>query len=198
MADEILAACIGAGAALAGAIVPSIIGRIKECYTRPILNLTFKSRDDAYLVESTYMAGEAERTSKFVRVRLINKGRDVARECRVYLTEVREADGQQLHPTTFYDSKNLPWAGFPKDYDARPIPAGINAYIDVLRVSKGEPNWHFCVETMFASQLPIEAYKGILRLKITATADNAEPVSISLDVTYRGDYDGLRSTLAAL
>jgi hypothetical protein len=197
MADEILAACIGAGAALAGAIVPSIIGWIKDRYTRPILNLTFESKDDAYLVESTYMAGEMERTSKFVRVRLTNKGRDVARECRVFLTEVREVDGQQLHPTSFYDSKSLPWAGFPKNYSARPIPAGINAYIDVLRVSKGDPKWDFRVKTMFASQRPIETYKGILRLKITATADNAEPVSITLDVTFRGDYDGLRSALVA-
>lgn len=85
-------------------------------------------------------------------------------------------------------------AGYPKDYNSRPIPPGIHSYVDVLRISRGDSSWNFRIKALFASQDSIKNYRGTYRLKIVATADNAKPAEVEFDVTYAGDYTSLRTT----
>ena len=194
MSDELLYASIGASAAIAGGILTGVFDGLRQYIMRPVLRLSFKERDEAYCVESTYEVDSQSRTSTFIRVRLVNSGRSVARDCRVFITEIKELNGMQTHPTKFYDAKELPWAGYPQDYSSRPIPPGINSYVDVIRFSKGESSWNFRVKALFASQESIKNYKGTYRLKVVATADNAKPTEVEFNVTYTGDYTSLRTT----
>lgn len=193
MSNELLAAFIGASAAIIGAIVTGVFDGLRQYVMRPVLRLSFKERDDAYCVESTYEADGQLRTSTFIRVRLFNSGKSVARDCRVFLTEIKEINGMQEHPTKLYDAKELPWAGYPRDYASRPVPPGIQSYVDVLRISKGDPSWNFLVKALFASQESIKNYKGTYRIKIIATADNAKPTEVEFDITYNSDYTSLRT-----
>jgi len=126
-------------------------------------------------------------------VRLTNSGKSVAHDCRIFLTDITEINGTQKHPTKFYDAKELPWAGYPKDYAPRPIPPGINSYVDVLRISKDDASWHFCVKALFASQDAIKSYNGTYQLSVLATADNAKPVTCTFFVTFTGEYTTLRT-----
>ena len=151
MSNELLAAFIGASAAIVGAIVTGVFDSFRRYIMRPVLRLSFKERDDAYCVESTYEVDGQSRTSTFIRVRLSNSGKSVARDCRVFLTEIKEINGMRAHPTKIYDAKQLPWAGYPKDYISRPVPSGIHSYVDVLRISKGDSSWNFLVKALFAS-----------------------------------------------
>ena len=193
MSIELIAGLIGALAAIIGACLTGLFDYVRTYRVRPILLLEFE-RDDAFIVESTYLAHDKERSSKFVRVRLRNVGNSVARDCRVYLTNIEEVRGPQIHPTTLYDSKPLPWAGYPPDTSSRALPKGINAFIDVIRFSKDDRIWHFQAKPFFASQVSIRDYTGTYRVTVVATADNAAPVTLSFHVEFDGEYDRLRAS----
>ena len=66
------------------------------------------------MVESIYpVEGLGEVINKFIRVRLTNEGRRVARDCRVFLVEVEEiSNAGGAHKTKFNESMPLSWAGF--------------------------------------------------------------------------------------
>jgi hypothetical protein len=130
----------------------------------------------------------------FVRARVRNTGPEVAKNARVFLTSLKEIHpGGGTTPTSLYDSKPIPWAGY--DFTPRDLPSSSNVhfYVDLLRVSKHETGWIFCVQQVFASQNDLKSYNGTYRLKLTLTADNAKPATCEVDVTYFGDWHGLRA-----
>jgi hypothetical protein len=87
LADELLVAVIGAGAAITGGLVTGAFEYIQRWWTRPELKLDYIG-GSANKVESTYQANGQTVVEIFIRVRLRNMGRRVARECRVFLAEV--------------------------------------------------------------------------------------------------------------
>jgi hypothetical protein len=133
-------------------------------------------------------------TDVFIRARARNTGPGTAKNARVLLTSLKEVHPSgATTPTSFHDSKLLPWAGF--DFKPRDLPSSPYAhfYVDLMRVSKHEPGWIFCVQQVFASQSNLKDYKGTYRFNLTLTADNAKPVTFEVDVTYFGDWHNLRA-----
>ncbi len=194
MSDEFLVAAIGGAAAIAGGLLTGFFDGVYRWWFRPKLDLSFEDQNDAFVLEGTYDPGGGVRTSKHVRVCLINTGKSIARECRVYLTEISEVDGTQTHPTKLYDAKELPWAGYPKSYSPRHVASGIKFFVDVVRFSQNDPHWNWYIEHIFASQQSIISHKGKFRLTLVATADNAIPSTIQFYITYRGDYESVRTS----
>jgi hypothetical protein len=164
--------------------------------TSPNLKLDYL---DSPANKPTAVYKEKEQTIEeiFIRVRLRNTGRRVARDCRVFLISVSEVIEGNVHKASFHDSMELAWPGYPRDFAPRPIPKGIDAYVDVVSVRKNESGWRFHIKRSFSSQ-PFKDYKGNYRLKILATADNAEPVELEIDVYYNQDWHSLRAATSVV
>ena len=192
MSQELLAACIGAGAAIVGGLVTGAYEHLRDRISRPRLVLDFPD-NGATRLESTYTVKEREVTEIFIRVRVRNVGRRVARGTRVYLVGVEEIQHAGVTQTAYKDSMPLSWPGYPKDFNPRDLQRGIHAYTNVVSVMKHEAGWHFHVPQLFASQQNLKDYSGTYRLTLLATADEAEPYHFQIDVDYRRDWHGLRA-----
>jgi hypothetical protein len=139
-------------------------------------------------VTAEYQQGRAE---IYIRARVRNTGREVARSCRVYLAELTEIRTSGQISTSLYDAKQLQWAGL--DFIPLDIPRGVNLYVDLAWVSKDQPGWRFSVQRLFASQSGLKTYRGTYRFHLLATAHNADPAVCSVDVSYDGDWHSLRA-----
>jgi hypothetical protein len=196
LSDEQLIGVIGAGAALLGSIIGGLLTGSFEYFrqkvTKPKLTLDYIG-GSANKIESSFEINGKQVTEIFIRARLRNTGVRVARDCRVYLVAVTEVDHTSTHETSFRDSMVLAWPGWPQDFTSRVLPRGIDAYVNVVSVSKNEAGWRFHVKNLFASQQELKNYKGTYRLTLLATADNAEPVELKIDVTYNQDWHSLRA-----
>ena len=196
MSDEQLIGVIGAGAALLGSIIGGLLTGSFEYFrqklTKPKLTLDYAG-DSANKIESSFEINGKQVTEIFVRARLRNTGLRVARDCRVYLVGIGEVDHTSIHETNFHNSMVLAWPGWPQDFTSRVIPKGIEAYVNVVSVRKNEAGWRFHVNNIFASQQELKNYTGTYRLTLLATADNADPVELKIDVTYNQDWHSLRA-----
>jgi hypothetical protein len=127
-----------------------------------------------------------------VRVHVHNTGKRPAKCCRIFLARLEE-----VHPSgkttraPFFDSRQVAWAGFlftPFD-----LPRGLEFYADVTRVSKATSGWAIFVDRLFSNERVLEQYSGTYRFHLMATADNTEPATCIVDVTYNGDWHNLRA-----
>ena len=66
-----------------------------------------------------------------------------------------------------------------------------------MKVSKHTSGWIISVEYLFPSQQGLRNYSGAYRFELTATADNADPVTYEIDVTYEKDWHNLRAVPAS-
>ena len=193
MADELLIAGIGAGAAIVGGLVTGAFEYIQQWWTRPKLKLDYVS-GPANRTESTYQANDQTITEIFIRARIRNTGKRIAKDCRVFLVSIVEVHQASIHETSYHDSMALAWPGYPREFGARAIPKGIDTYVDVVSVRKNEAGWRFQVKSLYASHQALKAFKGTYRLTLLATADNAEPIQLMIDITYNQDWNSLRAS----
>jgi hypothetical protein len=53
--------------------------------------------------------------------------------------------------------------------------------------------WNICVSQLFSGGDDIRSYSGTYRFQLTATADEAEPVTLNVEVTYDQNWHNLRA-----
>jgi len=196
MSDTTAVAWIAAGSAIGGGLVAGLLSgayqHLREYGSRPILEIDFAD-DDSHKVESTERSSDGREASYvYIRVRVRNTGRQVARGCRVFLAYLEE-----VHPsgettrTVFHDSRQLAWAGF--KFGSADISRGLSFYADVLRVSTDVLGWWISVEQLFASEQGLKSYAGTNRFHLVAACDNAKLARCVVDVSYAGDWHNLRA-----
>jgi hypothetical protein len=190
MIDATTIALIGGGSAIAGGLLTGAYQHARDYFARPQLLIDYKGTD-ANKVTSEQDNDGKHISEIYIRVRVQNKGRAVAKGCRVFLADLHEVHPSgKATPTVFYDSKQCRWAGW--DDAPRDIPNGVRFYSDVMRVSKYDLGWKFSFN-LFANESPLREYKGTYRFRLVATSDNAEPSVCTIDVTYDGDWHNLRA-----
>jgi hypothetical protein len=191
MAGELLSAGIGA----VGAIIGGLIQVSAKWWNRPKLKLDFVG-NEANRTEGIFTLNGREIVQIYLRARLRNKGRRVARNCSVYLVGIVKVLPGGTAPTKYHDAMPLTWPGSPRDRKPRDLPKGIEAYVDVVSVRKNEPSWHFHIRELLGDPQAVQSltsYKGTFRLTLVATADDAKPRTLSFDVYHDGDWRNLRA-----
>ncbi len=192
-------AAISAGSALLGGILGGLLNgayqHFFDWYYGPKLQIDYEGTE-ANQVSSVHKdKADKDVEEIYIRARVQNTGRRrLAKSCRVFLTAITEVHTSGIMPTAFHDPMPLAWPL--NDFDPRDVPVGIPFYVNIMRVSKNEPGWMFSVQQMFASHAPLRDYKGTYRLQLTVTADNAKPGKCAVDVSYAGDWHGLRALAA--
>lgn len=196
MSETTTVAWIAACSAIGGGLLSGAYQHLRDYWNRPVLEIDFGG-DDSYIVETTEHSSDGRDASYlYIRVRVRNTGRQVAKGCRVFLARLEEVHPSgQTTRTAFHDSRQLAWAGLrfvPVD-----LPRGLEFYADVLRVSKDAPGWDISVHHLFASERSLKGYKGTYRFHLVATCDNSEPARCVVDVSYAGDWHNLRAVAVA-
>jgi hypothetical protein len=168
-----------------------LLGRLLEEWRyRPRLVVDFSWETEGFRREWTRSEGGTQITDIYVRARVRNEGRRVAKKCRPYLVKVEEVLPSGLNPTKMVESRVLGW---PRgDYDPRDIPKGIDQFFDVVVVVKdnNQPGW------LFKTREPspeLAGYKGTYRLTVLVAGDDVEPDGRKIDVTYNGEWEHLRA-----
>ena len=192
--DNATLAWISGGSAVGGGLVGGLVSgfyqHVRDRIQRPILKLDYQAKDGLNKVEVSYKESERSVDDIYVRVRLRNHGRSIARKCIVYLTAIEEVYASAQTPTAFAEAIPLAWPLY--KFGPRDVPTGPDFYVDLVRISKRDSGWNFCVEKLFASHAGLKTFKGTYRFHLMATADNAESAEFALDVAYAQDWHGLR------
>jgi len=188
-------ALISAGAAILGGFLGGFFSgtflHFYEWLKRPKLQLDYKAVKGANEVEAEYTKEGNQVADIYVRARVRNTGKRVARSCCVFLTSLEEVQPSGTTPTVFHDAMQLAWAG--SQFVPRDVPRGVEFYVDILRVSKHSSGWSFSVQKLFANQAKLKDFRGTYRFHLLATADNALPARLAVDVSYNGDWHNLRA-----
>jgi len=194
MTNEMKLALISGGAAVIGGLVTGFFRWAVDRFNRPRLTIDYEG-GDANLVHVDYQSGNTNIANIYIRARVRNQGRRMARRCRVFLTGLEEVHPSgQTTQTSYRDSIALPWAG--DQFGTRDVPRGVEFYVDILWVSKHDPGWRFLVETLFANYIGLQNYGGTYRFHLLVTADDADPGTCAVDVTYSGNWLNLRAAQA--
>jgi hypothetical protein len=140
-------------------------------------------------VETEHLVNGKPESLIYVRARVRNEGRHIAKSCRVFLTALHEVRSDGTIETVIKDSKALAWAGW--QFAPIDIPSGVNLYVDLMTVSKAVAGWRFSVERLFDSQKKLLDYRGTYRFSLMVSGDNAAPARCEVNVEYVvSSYDG--------
>ena len=192
MTDPLDIALISAGAAIAGGALSGAYQHFRDRLERPVLELDHQEAQ-AYFPTANYQTKDGKEVVEiFVRARVHNTGFRVARECRVFLTNVEEVHHSGTTKTAFHDSMPLSWPL--GDFSARDIPKGVELFVDVVSVFRYPEGWNFKVPQLYSSQQGLKTYRGTYRLTLLATAANALPSKpLQIDATYQMDWNNFRA-----
>jgi hypothetical protein len=165
------------------ALLLAFSGNIKNFFTRPKLKLDYEG-EAANVVPTQHPEDGQLFSVIYVKPRIRNLGQRVAKNCRVYLTNIQKVHtaGCSTSPTAFYDARVISWPL--RDFKPRDIPKTVDFYIDVVRVYKEKTGWYFGIKGRYASLEELNTYSGTYRLTLVATAENANPAKLVIDITY--------------
>lgn len=184
----------------AGACLTFIFLGLKQFFGRPRLRLDFNKDDEAYLSESTHLEGENPEvmvTRKYLRVsvkatgilRSRIGGSSGARNCRIYVTSIQPIQNGKPQHDHIYDARPTSWPPN-KDFVPRDIPKGIIMFANVVTMRKGRGHWHFQIPDTYGLSDDLLNHQGLMRIGVTATADNAKPSTIYVRAAIKADRSG--------
>jgi hypothetical protein len=163
-----------------------LLGRLfEEWRYRPRLVVDFSPDTEGFLTEWTRSEGGTQMTDNYIRARVRNEARRVAKQCRPYLVKVEEVLPSGRNPTKMVESLVLGW---PRG----DIPKRISQFDDVTAVAKdnNRPGWIF--KTREPSPV-LAGYKGTYRLTALVAGDGVAPDGRKIEVIYRGEWEHLRA-----
>jgi hypothetical protein len=176
---------------IGGAVTTLVLVRVGQFFTRPKLVLSFDENGKAYMASSTHRENDQKVTRRYIRVSLRTSGclgSSAATNCRIYITAIQCDGTDYLH-----DARTISWPPN-KDWDPRTIPRGITMFANVVTMRVGVLHWNFQLPDQYGLH-SVRSHPGILRLRITATADNAKPCSIEIEASIKADHSGFQARL---
>jgi hypothetical protein len=192
MVSGVEAALIGASAAIAGGLLSGAYQEFRDWRNRPKLSIGLNRSASPNIVHSAWNEGDKLVERVIARVSVQNHGKKAAVNCRIFVVALHQIVSTKPVETDFYDSLQIPWAGW--IFDPKDIPDSVTFYADLVRVRKDVEGWDFT----FASIRPLlrdelKKYKGTFRFHVVATADNAKAAHADIDVTYNHDWHGFQA-----
>ena len=183
-----------------GALTTLALLWVGKFLTRPRLVLSFDGNSDAYMATSTHSEGGQQVTRKYLRVSLTASGlirnsfgSAGAANCLIYITAIQPVVNGRACNDQLHDGRTVSWPPN-KSFAPRHIPRGITMFANVVTMKEGHLGWDFQVPDQYGLH-SVRSHPGILLLRITATAENADPVSIHIEASIKADKSGFQTRL---
>jgi hypothetical protein len=164
---EIKIGIFGGVCAIVGGLLNGAYEHLRDWFTRPRMTIAFIGGPSNIVTANYKIQATTEASEKYIRARVRNTGRSIARSCRVYITALLEVHPSGTIATTLDDAKQLAWAGH--HFVAIDVPMEPDFYVDVVRFKKGESGWLLSVEKIFASQVQLAVLIGFVSWQLLIT-----------------------------
>jgi hypothetical protein len=166
----------------------SLMKKINQGYAK--LKVEFKEGDKSFVTD-TKESGVTD--AHYVRIKVLNKGRQIAKQCRSYLVNVEKWKSKtgKFEPTIYCDSLPLPWSARTNtiDYPALDMPRDINQFIDILSTRSSESDYKIMVQPRLYRYESLFKEHGKFRYTVLVSGDNFKPISAKVVFDWRGDWD---------
>ena len=173
---------------LSGALAPLIAECAKRRFLGPRLEVMYKE-EERYMPITEVPGRLPGRLypAKYLRVRVENTGRRVAKGCKAYLVKLEEIVNSEPQPTFYQDTFRLRWAYEQQDelHEGIDIPPGIFIFFDVLSCKHQEDKDMTIIQV---SKFSIKKFRNKIkfnksyRFTILVASEETEPEQISLTV----------------
>jgi hypothetical protein len=164
---------------------------LRQRLFRAKLKLEFGQSSD--FITPAVIRGEGyEYKARYIRIRVRNVKRHLARSCRAFLVNIEKQNEQGVFgQTQYYDSVQLEWSAQPEDrFSAIDLPYGVNKYIDLLQTQSTSNTFDPCTE-FFSFWLADELLRqtGTFRFTILVSGDGIDPQVVRIVFSWGGEWD---------
>jgi hypothetical protein len=131
----------------------------------------------------------------YLRLRVKNKRKKIAKQCRPFLIDVEVWDTTKAKytKTAFSDSIQAGWACAPSREEAfkpKDIPNGIDQFIDLISTSQANPtSFNIEINPMPYRYEPLFTGKKKFRFTVQVTGDNVPPVASKVVLNWKGNWN---------
>jgi hypothetical protein len=183
---------------ISAVFAPILVDILKQWFWGPKLNIVFIENDKAFLTDTKdRMAQNTVIDAHYVRVRLTNVGRQIAKQCRAYLANVEKCmeSNDDFEPTIYCDNLQLPWSArgnIKEAYMPIDLPPGIKQFVDIVSTRREDEKYDIKITPKLYRYEDLFKTPGKYRYTIQVTGDNVKPVSIRVVFDWQGQWDSFK------
>jgi hypothetical protein len=190
MADTSSLLIGGAIGFISAVLAPIVVEPLKHCVFGPKLKVDFIEGDRGFITD-TKENGVTD--AHYVRVKVLNTGRQIAKQCRAYLVNVEKWNKStgKFEPTIYCDSLQLAWSARANTEEAyRPLDMArdINQFIDIVSTRRIKRDYKVMTNPHLYRYEPLFKEHGKFRYTVLVSGDNVKPASAKVVFEWSGDW----------
>jgi hypothetical protein len=135
--------------------------------------------------------------AEYIRIKVTNKKRIIAKGCRAYLIAVEKADESgDFKPTIYSDSIPLAWSCRDKQaYDPLDLPRGVAQFIDVVSTRSVSQDFKAEIKLIPFRYLALFKEHGAFRFTVLVSGENLKPIFIKIVFRWSGLWDRYEASM---
>ena len=166
----------------------------------PRLRLSFSTGPDyqTNTIITDSSTGKTVGTACYIRVKVKNSRKAVAKKCRAYLINIEKFDETEnkFDSTLFCDSIRLKWSCMGRDSDPvtpLDLPNGVNQFVDLIETRLDHPFFSIQMHPHMNRYDYLTAEKGIFRFTVLVTGNRVEPRKIKVIFEWDGVWNEFKA-----
>ena len=190
MADTSSLLIGGAIGFISAVLAPIVVEPVRHYVFGPKLKVEFIDADKGFITD-TKENGVTD--AHYVRVKVLNTGRQIAKQWCAYLVNVEKWNPStgEFEPTIYCDSLQLAWSARANTVEAyRPVdmPRHVPQFIDIVSTRKTEKDYKVMTDPHLYRYENIFKEQGKFRYTVLVSADNVNPASVKVVFEWSGDW----------
>lgn len=182
---------------VAGFLIAVFAEPLRQKLFKPDLDVEFVDSRD-YVTLTPESRNNPHIKAYYIRVKVTNRKRILARDCRTYLINIEKKDEKgKFLPTVYCDSIPLAWSlqyeG--EQYRGLDIAKGVEQFVDIIKTIKARND-----ANSFYPQIMVTPFRyenlfretGTFRFTIQVSAANTDPKNIKLIFDWKGVWDDFK------
>lgn len=165
---------------------------LRQWFFRPVLKLSFEKSED-FVSRTPMKNGGKEHEAYYIRIKVENIKRRLAKACRAYLINVEEQDESgQFKKSIYADNLSLAWSCQEPDEARKPIdlPNGVAQFVDVIATDSIFNNYFIQVQPFpYRYERLFDKKPKTFRLTIQVSGDGVEPETVQLVFTWKDKWN---------
>lgn len=179
------------------ALIGWIVGFITAIFAEPIRNFLFKPKlelsfgtNQDFITDTPVQISGGNYQAKYVRVKVVNVKRRLAKGCRAFLVnfEMKDKNGN-FQRTDYCDSLQLAWSCQNPGNDAIDLPFEVNQFIDIFRATAKSNSFEPCLVPIPFRYSKLFQQNGVYRFTIQVAGEGLDSQKIVLILDWRGEMN---------
>jgi hypothetical protein len=156
----------------------------------PRLALTFGTSSH-FLTRTPEISPNSQHEALYVRVKVVNTRRALAKSCRAYLVNVeRKGPSGKFEPTEYCESLQLGWASQAElTFGAFDLPKGVPHFVDIISTRPTSPAFALATKVTPLRYTQMLVTPGVYRFTIVVSGDGVKPATTRPAVSWNGVWD---------